>query len=134
MNNWVIKKKYLKEHDVELTIFYTEEGFYVGDEERAEYLDKRGIKPTIIDYKHAVCSIGFNKEEQKWYGWSHRAICGFGIGDKVESEDHVCSGTRWDDEYIKEYPNDDLSLPIGFKAKTLMDAYRMAVAFADAVA
>lgn len=25
-------------------------------------------------------NIGLNKEEQKWYGWSHRAIFGFGIG------------------------------------------------------
>lgn len=36
--------------------------------------------------KHGIVSkdigIGFSEKEQKWYGWSHRAIIGFGIGDK----------------------------------------------------
>ena len=25
-------------------------------------------------------SVGFNPVEQKWYGWSHRAVFGFGVG------------------------------------------------------
>lgn len=28
-----------------------------------------------------VCSIGYSERKKKWYGWSHRAIAGFGIGD-----------------------------------------------------
>jgi len=32
-------------------------------------------------------SIGFNEKEQKWYGWSHRAVASFGIGDKIFEED-----------------------------------------------
>ena len=37
------------------------------------------------DYSFSpVCSIGFNPTEQKWYGWSHRAIYGFGIGSEVK--------------------------------------------------
>jgi len=27
--------------------------------------------------------LGFSEKEQKWYGWSHRAIEGFGIGDMI---------------------------------------------------
>lgn len=27
--------------------------------------------------------MGFSDREQKWYGWSHRAVVGFGIGDMV---------------------------------------------------
>ncbi len=38
------------------------------------------------DKKHCVASIGFNKDEQKWYGWSHRAMCAFGIGDMLFEE------------------------------------------------
>lgn len=30
------------------------------------------------------CRIGFCKKDNKWYGWSHRAIFGFGIGHKVK--------------------------------------------------
>src|SRR5690606_8505321 len=28
--------------------------------------------------------IGFNPKEQKWYGWSHRAVYGFGIGSECK--------------------------------------------------
>lgn len=58
------------------------------------------------------CSIGFNPEEQKWYGWSHRAIYGFGIGSTVtkdhlaytpkNKEDFIESEMRfWDEDYHK---------------------------------
>jgi hypothetical protein len=29
-------------------------------------------------------NIGFNPDEEKWYGWSHRAIYGFGVGSVCE--------------------------------------------------
>lgn len=28
-------------------------------------------------------STGWSEKDQKYYGWSHRAICGFAIGDKL---------------------------------------------------
>lgn len=28
-----------------------------------------------------VCSIGYSERKKKHFGWSHRAIAGFGIGD-----------------------------------------------------
>lgn len=31
-----------------------------------------------------TAQIGFNPQEQKWYGWSHRAFYGFGIGHTVK--------------------------------------------------
>lgn len=79
-----------------------------------------------------VCSIGFIKNEQKWVGWSHRAMCKFGIGDIVKEGD-CCATSGYTDEYIEEHPEDDRSLPVGFKAKTLEDAKKMAIAFADSV-
>jgi len=40
-----------------------------------------------ISPDHSVYSIGFNEKEQKWYGWSHRACNGFGIGSTCKLGD-----------------------------------------------
>ena len=112
---------------------YTPDGHYIGDPRRAHFLIvKRGIKPELADPTHKVCSIGFCEREQKWYGWSHRAIFGFGIGDIVKEGDCTAS-SGWTEEYLAEHPDNDLSLPIGFRAKDLIDAKRMAIAFAGSV-
>jgi hypothetical protein len=58
----------------------------VGMEERLNFLLKRGITEQIQDgygIPTTAC-IGFNPIEQKWYGWSHRAIFGFGIGSECK--------------------------------------------------
>ena len=39
------------------------------------------------DDVHPVANIGFSEKEQKWYGWSHRAIFGFGVGSHVKKGD-----------------------------------------------
>lgn len=66
---------------------YTFAGDWIGDSRRAHrLLTKRGIWPMKSSPEHCVCSIGFCPEERKWYGWSHRAICGFGIGDRIFEE------------------------------------------------
>ena len=116
-----------------MRVAYTPDGKYIGDPRRAHFLcKKRGIAPETLP-GHKVCSIGFCEAKQKWYGWSHRAIYGFGIGDVVEDGDCTAS-SGYTDEYIAEHPEDDTSLPIGFTAKTLADAKRMAIAFAESVA
>ena len=112
---------------------YTPEGHYIGDSAFAHRLVKRhGIKPELSNPSHSVCSIGFCPWDAKWYGWSHRAIFGFGIGAVVKEGDCVAS-SGWTEEYLREHPEEDLSLPVGFEAKTLGDARLMAVAFADSV-
>ncbi len=115
-------------------VAYNPQGEYIGTSKDAYYLVvKKGIAPIkISDYEHAPCQIGFCEKEQKWYGWSHRAIYGFGIGDKVKKGD-CCASSGYIDEYIKEHPEKDKSLPIGFIAKTLDDAKTMAIAFAESV-
>ena len=57
----------------------------------------------------------------------------FGIGSVVE-EGSCCAESGFTDEYLQEHPDENLSLPVGFKAETLEDAKRMAIAFADSVA
>ena len=98
----------------------------VGSVRDVYQLLKRGVRPMTH-------SLGFSKREQRWYGWSHRAIASFGIGDIVDSPDHCCANSGWIDEYLIEHPEEDLRLPVGFEAKTLDDARRMAEAFAECV-
>ena len=96
---------------------YAKDGGYVGDIKNIENLFKRGIYDIqLADKEHNCCSIGFNEEEQKWYGWSHRAIYGFGIGFIVEED-----------------MSQDGDLPIGFEVKTLEDAKKVAISFAKSV-
>lgn len=107
---------------------------YIGDPKMAKTLwEKYGIETfELADPSHTVCSIGFSRTNQKWYGWSHRAIFGFGIGDKVKEGDCAAS-SGFVEGYLKEHPGADKSLPVGFEAKTLEDAKRIAIAFAESV-
>ena len=96
---------------------FTPSGDYIGNPRTARLLVvKRGIAPEKSKPDHCVCSIGFCEKEQKWYGWSHRAIYGYGVGDEVT--EGSCPS---------EY------LPIGFKAETLEDAKQIAKAMAASV-
>ena len=45
------------------------------NETKENFFEKHGIKEVS-------CGLGYSEKEEKWYGWSHRAIHGFGIGDK----------------------------------------------------
>ena len=96
---------------------YTPNGDYIGDVRWASRLiRKRGIIPQLISPDHKVCSIGYSPKDGKWYGWSHRAICGFRVGSMVKMG-HV----------TEEY------LPVGFVAKNITDMKIMAIAFARSV-
>lgn len=35
-----------------------------------------------------TCSVGYSRLEEKWFGWSHRAMYGFGVGSNVY-KDHL---------------------------------------------
>ncbi len=122
---------------------FTPRGFYLGDPKMARFLIlKKGLDPLTIQPLGndsngnggfgLTAQIGFHNAEQKWYGWSHRAIHGFGVGDVVKEGD-VCAISGWTDEYLEEHPEDDLSLSVGFEAKDLDDVKKMAVAFAEGV-
>ena len=118
----------------EMKAAYTADGHYIGSPKFARMLAvKYAILPELITPKHNVCSIGFSERDQKWYGWSHRAIFGFAVGDSVKEGD-ITASSGWTADYLKKHPEKDLSLPVGFSAKSLDDAKRMAVAFADAIA
>lgn len=61
------------------------DGCYIGDEKTAKMLAEKGIAPERAQEDCDVCSIGYSDKDKKWYGWSHRAIQGFGVGDKAET-------------------------------------------------
>jgi len=84
--------------DFEMVCCYSDfNGQYMGDAKMARNLCyKRGLRQIQLSKPGDApagncCSIGFSEEEQKWYGWSHRAICGFGIGDMMFAERHIKS-------------------------------------------
>lgn len=79
---------------------------------------KRNIrfKDVKNQLKYQSNSIGFHEPTQTWWGWSHRAAYGFGIGSKVKKGD--CAYREDKGEWI---------------AKDLNDAKKMAQDFADSV-
>lgn len=131
-----IEKEWEVEHCGKMIMVCNAEGEPIGekslDKKFIALLKKREIYPQKVKESHCVCSIGFSEKEQKWYGWSHRAFCGFGIGHIAKEGDcHTTSG--WTEEYLKEHPEEDLSVPVGFECKTLEDCKRCAIAFAESV-
>lgn len=97
----------------------------IGDVTEAESLcDKRGIVPEMADPEHSVCTIGFCERDNKWYGWSHRAIAGFGIGDKIYEENF--KGDFPDDAV---FPQDHGTVDV----KNLDDARLAAIRYAECV-
>ena len=110
------------------------DGGYIGSEEEYKILVERYELVLIqkANPNHNTCSIGYSSKENKWYGWSHRAICGFTIGDTVKEGD-LTATSGFTEEYRIQNPDEDMSLPIGYVAKDLNGAKRMAIAFAEAV-
>ncbi len=60
-----------------INCYSSDTGQWIGNAKDARYLCKK------LGLRQIHGSIGFNEDEQKWYGWSHRAIYGFGIEDKL---------------------------------------------------
>jgi hypothetical protein len=72
-----------EEKALNMTVAYNNDGHYIGDSKSAHfYCNKLGIKPEPSD-TGCVCNNGYSEKDGKWYGWSHRAIVGFKIGDKL---------------------------------------------------
>lgn len=71
-----------------ITSAYTPQGCYIGTANAASFLvNIRGIMPELRSPTSNTCTIGYSHIDGKWYGWSHRAIHGFKVGDKVKYGD-----------------------------------------------
>ena len=68
---------------------------YIGDPKDAKFL---AVKKGLVQLQPRlggpgkVCSIGFCPGDGKWYGWSHRAIFGFGADDLAVSDPNLAGG------------------------------------------
>ncbi len=100
---------------------YTPSGDWIGPSKDAVFLvAKKGIMPEKSDPDHCVCSIGYSTKDGKWYGWSHRAICGFKKGDRIFIEEYGNDHTP----FVKHGPD-----PI----TSMEEAKQAAIAFAESV-
>lgn len=61
----------------------------VGMEDSIKFLLRKGISEEISSGygEPTTANIGYNPIQKKWYGWSHRAIFGFGIGSDCKKGD-----------------------------------------------
>lgn len=103
----------------EMESCYNYDNNYIGDIKTARFIcDKIGIAPEIIPNDNSnVCCIGYCKKENKWYGWSHRAIQRFGAGDRIFEERYGNDST-----YFNKHGSKVI--------KTLEDAKQAAINFA----
>lgn len=66
--------------NLEMVCCYAEDtGHWIGDGRMARSLCKKyGLRQIQKrTTKSCVATIGYQPDEKKWYGWSHRAIAGF---------------------------------------------------------
>ena len=130
----------------EIDSAYTKKGDYIGHPDTAAFLISEGIAPELRTPESTVCSIGFCDLTQTWYGWSHRARCGFAVGDVVAEGDVVCNRQRLptldqptdmtevvDVQASFENLDDKDLVDPGFVVRTLEDARRLACIFAEQV-
>lgn len=89
-----------------------------------EIILESGLDDTIVKKynitKRGEQSTGLDEEKGIWYGWSHRAIVGFEIGDKIFEEDFGDDKTKF-----KKHGSKTI--------KTLADAKLSAERFSDNV-
>ena len=54
---------------------------YSDKKPKVHFKDWLGIKGKSLSKDSSIHSYGKAEADGKWYGWSHRAIYGFGVGD-----------------------------------------------------
>ena len=64
----------------------------VGMENNIKFLADREITDEL------KCGVGFSPNEGKWYGWSHRVICGFKVGSECKKGMCHYTGKTVEDE------------------------------------
>lgn len=117
----------------EILAAYAKDGSYIGGiNDVVQLVGQFGIKPEAI-MGYNVSSIGFSERDQKWYGWSHRAIYGFGIG-YITKEGDPQTTSGYTDEYIKKHPEElGKLISVGHVCKSFKDCKNVAIAFARSV-
>lgn len=86
--------------------------FITSNPESVKWMLKNGITEQIQNVDNIpehTSNIGYNPVDQKWYGWSHRAFYGFGIGSEVKKGSVGYVAPNEDDflEYAVEFWTDE---------------------------
>lgn len=68
------------------------ENIYLNETFLEDFFKKHDIKEKSV-------GLGYSNKEKKWYGWSHRAMYGFGVGDEIRK------GSCGYDDMIKICPD-----------------------------
>lgn len=90
---WNMANCGMPDKDLSITVCYSEiDGGYIGEPKVADVMLKYGIRPQRAGPDDNVCSIGLSDKDGKWYGWSHRAMFNFGIGDEYYWPDTCFDG------------------------------------------
>lgn len=111
---------------VEMEVYRNKNGDYVDARQNGKrpglvkFIEEKEITPELAGRTHTVCSVGKSAKDGKWYGWSHRALVGFGIGDRIFEENYGDDNTP----FVKHGRE---------TIKTDADARKAAVAFARSV-
>lgn len=59
---------------------------YATGKNKVRFQDWLEIKGEKREPDHVAQSFGKSDADGKWYGWSHRAVYGFGVGDEVKGD------------------------------------------------
>lgn len=82
------------EPPVQLQRYLNKRGSYVDFRYRGRrpalvrFVERMQISPIKRTSRSTICSIGKSAVDGKWYGWSHRAMVGFAIGDRIFEENY----------------------------------------------
>jgi len=52
-------------------------------------------------------SIGYSEKKDRWYGWSHRAVCSFGKGEKIFEPNYGDEKTKFTEHGKKTIKSDE---------------------------
>ena len=105
---------------------------YADKKPKVDFKEWLLIKAQKRNSTHVVPSMGKSEADGKWYGWSHRAVYGFKVGDEIKGNSmakkvlypKLPDGTSdWDNG---NYESD-------FTIKTELQAKQCAIRFADSV-
>lgn len=106
--------------------------YYVGDPKWAhEIFVNRCFCEVQPQEAGQTCCVGYCPRTKRWFGWSHRAICGFGICDKLFDP-------NWRPRGKVRYTNEEIDR-VAFVARggriirNLKQAKQAALAFANYV-
>jgi hypothetical protein len=85
---------------------YTKDGDYIGNSKWVyKLVHVYGIRKFAkASPTHKLCSIGWSPEDNKWYGWSQRAVHGFGIGSSYK--DKHARNTKEAKRFAASFAND----------------------------